>query len=327
MVSTELFWWRKGFSKAERAAAGKAASALCRFPDAITLASALSPGKLQACLQHELSRNPELFFVSGFRLLYSPLAAVAYPQYTCPKPDCRAAWEACRERAAQLVNRVHGPDDYAKALQVHDLLARNVAYVTGASQDLNTILGPLTKKQGVCQGFARTFQYLLDRLGIPCETVYGFSRSPENGREESHAWNLARLDGSWAHIDVTFDTTVRSGQVLRYDYFGLSTQQVLRDHRYDPEKYPAAGPAGLGYYERNRLVMDTRAQLREYMARALHAGKTDCVFQLPGAVPSAGLAEKVSAEVQSLLWQLDVSLGYTVHFNLAQRVFHITFER
>ena len=202
-----------------------------------------------------------------------------------------------------------------------------MAYVTGPSRDLYTILGPLTQKQGVCQGFARTFQYLLDRLGIPCETVYGFSRSPENGREESHAWNLARLDGSWVHIDVTFDTTVQSGQVLRYDYFGLSTQQVLRDHRYDPEKYPAAGPAGLGYYERNRLVMDTRAQLREYMARALHAGKTDCVFQLPGAVPSAGLAEKVSADVQGLLRQLDASLGYTVHFNSAQRVFHITFER
>ena len=63
------------------------------------------------------------------------------------------------------------------------------------------------KKDGkyytVCEGYARCYKVLMDKAGIPTEVVSGKNRTDED--LSSHAWNLVNLDGTWYHVDVTWD--------------------------------------------------------------------------------------------------------------------------
>ena len=53
------------------------------------------------------------------------------------------------------------------------------------------LAGVFWKKQAVCAGYARSVQYFLVRLGIPCIYVEGSTK----GSTEGHAWNIVLLDG------------------------------------------------------------------------------------------------------------------------------------
>lgn len=315
------------FSMVEKHVLSKIIETLYHFSDEITVASLTSNEKLQEILQDELMNNPELFFINGFKLMYSPITTVIYPNYIYDEETFYLILDSCRKRASQLISRIQGTDDYSRALQAHDFLARNVNYENGTDRELHTIVGPFTKKKGVCEGYAKAFKYLLDMMDIPCKLIYGYGCDPGVGVEESHAWNMIRIEGKWHHVDVTFDTTICSEDVLRYDYFGLTTEQILRDHRYEDSRYPAANQLGYGYYERNNLVMTTRKQMRDYISGILRSGKSDGVFKLPDSSSGENLDTKVMAEVQEVLKQLKMNTRYTMNFNIKQRVFHIHFTR
>lgn len=283
----------------------------------------LSQEKLQELLQRELSSNPRWFYVTDFKVMYRPMAAVIYPNYSYGALEAARLSERCQRTAEQLVSRVQSGSMYSKILRIHDLLAKNVLYMGGFDRELHTIVGPLTKKRGVCDGFAKTLKYLLDMMQIPCQLVFGSGSDPLTGTEERHAWNMVQIDGCWLHVDVTFDTTVRSGDILRYDYFCLSSEQILQDHSYPIDEYPAADRADYGFYSRQNLVMDSREKMKAHLLSGLHSGVTDYVFQLPFSTREAGLEKKVASEVESLLVQNGLAYSYIIHYNLQQRVFHI----
>lgn len=314
-------------SMAEKHILNKIIESLYHFSGEITVSSLISNEKLQEILQNELINNPELFFINGFKLMYSPIATFVYPNYCYDEIEFKLILNSCRKKASQLISRIQGTNEYLRVLQAHDFLARNVCYYNGTDRDLHTIVGPFTKKIGVCEGYAKAFKYLLDKMSVPCQLVYGVASNPDTAIEECHAWNLVRLAGDWMHVDVTFDTTIRSGQVLRYDYFGLTNDQILKDHRYEVDKYPTAYQMGYEYYNYNNLVMETRKQMKDYLAIMLRSGKSDCVFKLPDFSAGENLDIKVSSEIQDLLRHLRMNLRYTLNFNLNQRVFHVHFER
>ena len=55
----------------------------------------------------------------------------------------------------------------------------------------------------VCEGYARCYKLLMDKAKIPTEVVSGKNRY--NEKLSGHAWNLVNLDGTWYHVDVTWD--------------------------------------------------------------------------------------------------------------------------
>ena len=57
----------------------------------------------------------------------------------------------------------------------------------------------------VCEGYARAFKVLCDRLGIPCALCTGFATS-SGGSGEAHMWNEVQMEnGLWYAMDVTWD--------------------------------------------------------------------------------------------------------------------------
>lgn len=114
-----------------------------------------------------------------------------------------------------------GMDSWQILLSLHDYLAANCAYDESGTCRKGYDL--LVGGTAVCSGYARAYMDLAKRAGVECVYV------KSDGMD--HAWNLARVNGNWYHVDVTWDDPVpnRQGRVL-HKYFLLSDGAVS-----DPE--------------------------------------------------------------------------------------------
>ena len=134
----------------------------------------------------------------------------------------------------QLVSKKTG-DTYNDIKLVHDYLVDNVEYDTSISKpNIYNTYGALINHMAVCEGYARSFKYIMDNMGIPCVLVIGKGTNSK-GETENHAWNYIELKGAWYAIDTTWDDPVVTGvgtasQKSRYKYFLKGSNTFNKDH-------------------------------------------------------------------------------------------------
>lgn len=111
----------------------------------------------------------------------------------------------------EIDRQLEGFSDYDKIREVHNWLIDNIEYDVNLNADEPySISGALTEGKAVCEGYARSFKYIMDELEIPCVLVSGTGTN-SNGETESHAWNYVQLDGNWYAVDVTWDDPIIVG--------------------------------------------------------------------------------------------------------------------
>ena len=124
---------------------------------------------------------------------------------------------------------------YNDIKMVHDYLVDNVEYDSTISKNnIYDVYGALVNKVAVCEGYARSFKYILDEMGIPCVLVIGTGTN-SRGETERHAWNYVEVQGSWYAIDCTWDDPVVIGggtvsQSSKYKYFLKGSDEFYSDH-------------------------------------------------------------------------------------------------
>ena len=98
-----------------------------------------------------------------------------------------------------------------------DLSSLAKAYIDNFDlADAHDVIGFIRDGKIVCDGYAYTYQWLLDYLGIDCIVVYG--NSTLRGKPEGHAWNKVKLEGKWYNVDVCWaDTSDGMSYFLKSD--------------------------------------------------------------------------------------------------------------
>ena len=186
--------------------------------------------------------HPELFYVNYSKLSYlqGTLGFTYQPDYVFPltqikRLECTLQIQAEKILEEMKNNQISTP--YAKVRWIHNYLIRYVSYDYKSLQNNNPsahcIQGVLQENSAVCEGIAKTFLYLCDQEQIPAALVVGSADGSELGVNDDmlHAWNLVSLEGSWFHIDPTFDLCQSQAvKANRYDYFCLSDEEMMRDH-------------------------------------------------------------------------------------------------
>lgn len=125
--------------------------------------------------------------------------------------------------SSEILEAAHG-SNYQQIQYIHNWLIDNLEYDTTYSAENNRdIYGALINKKVVCEGYAKTFKYLLDKLEIPCILVSGEAENSE-GTRENHMWNYVKINEQWYSVDVTWDDPIIiNGNKLpdenRYKYF------------------------------------------------------------------------------------------------------------
>jgi hypothetical protein len=107
--------------------------------------------------------------------------------------------------------------DYDKVNKVHNYICSKASYDYRESNsmfldsydhryaDAHDVMGFVIDGLIVCDGYAYTYQWLLDYLGVDSIVVYGDSTL--NGKSEGHAWNKVKIDGDWYNVDVCWSDT------------------------------------------------------------------------------------------------------------------------
>ena len=125
------------------------------------------------------------------------------------KDEIEENLEQINKIVKELKDEVNGYSNYEKIRNVHNWIIDIVKYDANAEEPYS-ILGALIEGKAVCEGYARSFKYIMDNLQIPCVLVSGTGTNSQ-GETESHAWNYVQLDGKWYAIDVTWDDPVIVG--------------------------------------------------------------------------------------------------------------------
>ncbi|MBO7633432.1 MAG: hypothetical protein J6S72_03510, partial [Lachnospiraceae bacterium] len=125
--------------------------------------------------------------------------------------------------------------DFYGALKAHDIIIRSIDYAYDASgrpeQSVwaHSIAGVFTGQGAVCEGYAKCFEYLLNKAGIPNIYILG------TGAKEAHAWNAVELAGQWYLCDITWDDPNRSADAglkdSNYSYFCIPASKFNKNHK------------------------------------------------------------------------------------------------
>lgn len=219
-----------------------------------------------------LRDHPEFFWIDGGNQVKSTIFAgksVGTVEITLSKhtywdrEDISAAKKEFESAVSELIEKANSYDTpYEKVKFLNDWLAENIEYDFDSYNNpsdmdeedyafVNSIYGALVKKKTLCGGYAHTFSYIMNRLGV--ETLYVTGTTPDG----LHAWNMVNLRGKNYHIDTTWADDNEKGRTV-YSYFCLDDKEMSLTHTVDGMfAYPAATGTEYNYYRYEGLYLDS----------------------------------------------------------------------
>ncbi len=206
----------------------------------------------QSAIEAYTYDNPDVFYLSPSKM-YLNIETTTYGSNTTynvfinngseanyftdefsSETQVRNAINSIEQVKDSLVSRRTG-NIYEDIKMVHDYLVDNIEYDTSLSKNnIYDVYGALINKVAVCEGYARSFKYILDEMGIPCVLVIGTGTN-SRGETERHAWNYVEIDSNWYAVDCTWDDPVVVGggnlpQSSKYKYFLKGANEFNQDH-------------------------------------------------------------------------------------------------
>lgn len=215
--------------------------------------------------------HPELFYLTGYRYRYyqDSVYCDLLPEYMFEKKKVLDHRKALEARISKLVRPAQNMKEIDKLKYIHDFICSNITYDKLKKPYSHEIIGPLGHGVGVCEGIAKSVKILCDELGIWCVPAICHN-NPEKGIKYRHMWNIVKINGTYYHFDATFDNTLGTPEMHRYDYFMLSDEQIFKDH--EPLLYPIVSCTdGTHTYYREKKLSFTKDE--EVQKRCLQAAK------------------------------------------------------
>lgn len=113
-----------------------------------------------------------------------------------------------------------------KAMYVYMKLCNKMQYseIEVNGRDYARGIGGLLYNKAVCSGFAMIYKEALDRLGIEC--YY-------QNREGHHSWVIAKLDGKYRALELTWDAYNKGPDGCKFNYFNRKGTNFYQNKHHD----------------------------------------------------------------------------------------------
>lgn len=217
---------------------------------------------------------------------------------------------------------------------LHDSVVKNVAYDYDALKNndcfnAHSIVGAFLDKKAVCEGIAKAFKLLCNEFGIKCIVVLGkANKDGDFSGDDYHAWNLVKIGDASYHVDVTWDNLYDTDvHHISYDYFNLTTKDILIDHQPLDASLPFCDSTRLNYFYCTKSFVSTYAEMVELLFTRFNAreimfkAKTDKgEFQLVDE-----LKEKTVAALMHVMFARGNTKPFALMFNEMHRIVKIVF--
>lgn len=111
------------------------------------------------------------------------------------------------------------------------------AWEGGMGSHIRTAYGALVNGYAVCDGYAKAFKAVADRLGVSCIENVGYYY--DEGNPQPHAWNSVKISGKWYHVDPTMSDGLKDKSK-----FVLAGQEDIKNY----ETTAVISPSGFEFY-------------------------------------------------------------------------------
>ena len=188
---------------------------------------------------------PEIFYSVKFSYRYYPDSTMVefVPEYLFTKDKIREHRQAMLSRVKKLARQAEKMEEKGRELFSHDFIMNNVKYDKLKKEYSHEIIVALSEA------------------------------NPEKGIKYRHAWNVVRIDGTYYHLDATFDNTLSKDDTIRYDYVNLADKQIFRDHEPVIWKVPACTDNDHFYYRVKKVSWTTVDEVRNRTRQAVKKNK------------------------------------------------------
>lgn len=147
-------------------------------------------------------------------------------KHIMPEVSYNVLIQRCEDAAADILEGIinnSSLSEVEKALLVHDRIIANCEYDRDSiyGNVSHSMYGCLVNGFAVCEGYAKTYKYLMNKLGIKCEIKAG----------QNHAWNLVYIDSKPYYVDTTYDDPLpdSTGKVSHANFL-LSANSFGKNH-------------------------------------------------------------------------------------------------
>ena len=172
--------------------------------------------------------HPELFWMNNSKYYeydYSGSVIKVGLEFYSEIPDVEKARTRFNNAANEiLAGATDLATDYDKEKYIHDALVNKISYMFNSMDQ--SAFSSIPNDYTVCCGYAKAFQYLMQKLGVPTYFVIGWGG-------EMHAWNIIKLDDEYYNVDVTWDDT----DPMTYDFFNVTDKKNLMHTRMYQSRY------------------------------------------------------------------------------------------
>ena len=150
--------------------------------------------------------NPDIFYVkpSGFETTSESDTGILVsirPVYLFNLDEIPEKKEQVEKAADYILSGVDASwSDTYKCRYLHDMVDQYVEYdmdENNSDPNLQTVYGALIGNKAVCDGYTTAYNYLLSKVGIEAHYIQSLKML--------HAWSLVKIDGSYYHVDTTYD--------------------------------------------------------------------------------------------------------------------------
>ena len=208
--------------------------------------STTSDEAIEQVFDYVLMDHPEIFYVDGY----------SYTNYTLGNTITKISFtgnytyglDEVKERQTRINDYVNkclagapsSEDDYYAIKYVYEYIIDNTEYDLGAPDNQN-ICSVCLNGRSVCNGYAKTAQYILNKLGINCTLVTG-TVDTNVSRGVRHAWNLVQCNNAYYYMDVTWgDSSFQTANGesadaskvprINYAYLNVTSSDIATNHK------------------------------------------------------------------------------------------------
>lgn len=216
---------------------------------------------------------PEVFWTGGFTVStdYSTTTLECETIFGLDETQLAEMTAEMQAVADELAEKASAFDsDYEKLLSLHNSLIEICDYdydaydsISKAADDdaeaagySGSAYGCLVKHKAVCEGYAKAFMLVAQKLGFECGLASGIARG------DRHAWNYVKADGEYYWIDVTWDENATENDTAitpMYRFFLVNDEIINKDHSVgsDVPFVPQCTSMADNYYVHSGLYLES----------------------------------------------------------------------
>lgn len=223
---TELYPYRAMLTYSQQTLYDQIYENAMKMNASFKIGSTLDNSSMTTVMTAVYNDHPEIFWIdTSCSYEYSTNGTVGF--VTIKFNDTASKYSICKSQfdsaVDQIIDRTAGLDsDLEKERCVYKALMEGVSYDENAPMN-QSAYSAIVNGSSVCAGYARAFQYIMIKMGIPCYLCNG------DAQGVAHGWNIVKIDGKFYNVDLTWDDTIDDGN-NSFKFFNIPDSVILKDH-------------------------------------------------------------------------------------------------